>query len=366
MKRMANYFINNRLMSVSLLLAIISCLIGRFSAGFIDYKVIFSLFGLMLLIQGFEQVGVLRFVAQKLLHYSKNTRQLVQLMILLSLVGSMFLTNDVAILTLLPIYLKLLAVLPRFKGRFLGSVLIIVAANLGSSFFPFGNPQNLYLYDYYHVPLGQFLTWMFLVLLVSVLLLGLLTRLVAKDSLEEIDMEDHRFDRKETMLLSGLMLIMILVVLDVLPYQGVIPLVALIVAVYRRELFKEVDYGLLLTFVCFFLIVGNIGEAQFIKQFLQSLNGKQIYLAGLGLSQVISNVPAAFLIAPFTTNQQAVILGVNIGGLGTLLASLANLIGYNLFRIYFPNETKKFLVLFSIVNFGLLFLLGGIFYFFIH
>jgi Na+/H+ antiporter NhaD/arsenite permease-like protein len=118
--------------------------------------------------------------------------------------------------------------------------------------------------------------------------------------------------------------------------------------------------------VCFFLIVGNIGEAQFIKQFLQSLNGKQIYLAGLGLSQVISNVPAAFLIAPFTTNQQAVILGVNIGGLGTLLASLANLIGYNLFRIYFPNETKKFLGLFSIVNFGLLFLLGGIFYFFIH
>ncbi|MBS5819839.1 MAG: hypothetical protein KIC85_01585, partial [Enterococcus gilvus] len=138
MKRMANYFITNRLMSVSLLLAIISCLIGRFSAGFIDYKVIFSLFGLMLLIQGFEQVGVLRFVAQKLLHYSKNTRQLVQLMILLSLVGSMFLTNDVAILTLLPIYFKLLSVLPKFKGRLLGSVLIIVAANLGSSFFPFG------------------------------------------------------------------------------------------------------------------------------------------------------------------------------------------------------------------------------------
>lgn len=366
MNRVIEYLRDNRLMSISLVLAIISCLIGRFSTDFIDYKVIFSLFGLMLLIQGFEQVGLLRFVAQKLLHFSKNSRQLVQLMIILSLVGSMFLTNDVAILTLLPIYLKLLSMLPKFKGRFLGSVLIIVAANLGSSFFPFGNPQNLYLYDYYHVPLGQFLSWMSLVLLVSLISLGLLTMLIAKDSLEEIDLKDNQFDRKETLLLTGLMLVMILVVLDVLPFEWVIPLVALVVLFYRRELFKEVDYGLLLTFVCFFIIVGNIGEANFIKEFLKALNGKQIYLAGLGLSQVISNVPAAFLIAPFTANQQAVILGVNIGGLGTLLASLANLIGYNLFRIYYPKETKKFFGLFSVVNFGLLFLLGGFFYFFIH
>lgn len=366
MNQVADYFKEHRLLSISLLLAVISCIVGRFSAAFIDYKVIFSLFGLMLLIQGFEQVGLLRFVAQKLLHFSKNSRQLVQLMIVLSLVGSMFLTNDVAILTLLPIYLKLLSVLPKFKGRFLGSVLIIVAANLGSSFFPFGNPQNLYLYDYYHVPLGQFLAWMSLVLLVSIISLGFLTLLVAKDSFEEIDLEDNQFDQRETFLLTALMLIMILVVLDVLPYQWVIPLVALVVLFYRRELFKDVDYGLLATFVCFFIIVGNIGEADFIKHFLQGLNGKQIYLAGLGLSQVISNVPAAFLIAPFTSNQQAVILGVNIGGLGTLLASLANLIGYNLFRVYFPDETKKFFGLFSAINFGLLILLGGIFYFFIH
>lgn len=363
---MIEYLRNNRLMSISLLLAIISCFVGRFSVEFIDYKVIFSLFGLMLLIQGFEQVGLLRFVAQKLLHYSKNSRQLVQLMILLSLVGSMFLTNDVAILTLLPIYLKLLAVVPKFKGRFLGSVLIIVAANLGSSFFPFGNPQNLFLYDYYHVPLSQFLTWMSFLLFVSLSSLGVLTFLVAKDSLAEIDLSNRPFDRKETRLLTGLMLVMILVVLNVLPYLWVIPGVALVIVFYRRELFKAVDYGLLLTFVCFFIIVGNIGEAQVIKDFLQALNGKQIYLAGLGLSQIISNVPAAFLIAPFTTNQQAVILGVNIGGLGTLLASLANLIGYNLFRMYYPDETKKFFGLFSGVNFGLLLFLGTIFYFFIH
>ncbi|MEG1502600.1 MAG: hypothetical protein RSC16_00005 [Enterococcus sp.] len=103
-----------------------------------------------------------------------------------------------------------------------------------------------------------------------------------------------------------------------------------------------------------------------IKNFLQSLNGHSVYLASLGLSQVISNVPAAFLIAPFTTNQQAVILGVNIGGLGTLIASLANLIGYNLFRVYYSNETKKFLGLFSVINFTLLLVLGGIFYFVIH
>ena len=149
MKKVLNYFKNNKLLSFSFLLAIISCLIGRFSIGDIDFKVILTLFGLMLLIQGFEEIGFLRFVAQKLMHYSKDSRQLVQLMIILALIGSMFLTNDVAILTLLPIYLKILQILPQFKGRFLGAVLIIVAANLGSSFFPFGNPQNLYLYDFF-------------------------------------------------------------------------------------------------------------------------------------------------------------------------------------------------------------------------
>lgn len=366
MNRIIGYFKANLLMSISLVLAIINCLIGRFSSTFIDYKVIFSLFGLMLLIQGFEEVGLLRYIAQKLLHFSKNSRQLVQLMIVLSLIGSMFLTNDVAILTLLPIYLKLLSILPKFKGRFLGSVLIIVAANLGSSFFPFGNPQNLFLYDYYHVPLVQFLSWMSLVLLVSVISLGFLTLLVAKDSLDEIQLKENQINRKESLLLTGLMLLMIFVVLDILLYQWVIPLVALIILLYRRELYKKVDYGLLVTFVSFFIIVGNIGDAEFINTFLKSLNGKEIYLAGLGLSQVISNVPAAFLIAPFTSNQQAVILGVNIGGLGTLIASLANLIGYNLFRVYYPRKTKRFLGLFCMVNFSLLLLLGTIFYFIIH
>lgn len=366
MRRVLDFIQANKLLSISLFLAIISCLVGRFSAGDIDYKVILTLFGLMLLIQGFEQVGLLRFVAQKLLHHSQDSRRLVQLMVLLSLIGSMFLTNDVAILTLLPIYLKILNLLPKFKGRLLGSVLIIVAANLGSSFFPFGNPQNLYLYDYYHVAFSQFLLWMGLVLLVSIIALWLLTLLVAKDSLEEIEFKQATFARNESFLLAALMAIMILVVLNLFPYQWTVPLVALVVFFYRRSLFRRVDYGLLATFVCFFIIVGNIGEADFIRENLHALSSKQVYLTSIGMSQVISNVPAAFLIAPFTDYQQAVILGVNIGGLGTLLASLANLIGYNLFHSFYPDETKRFLGLFSLVNFGLLVILGGIFFFFIH
>lgn len=366
MKKVLNYFKNNKLLSFSFLLAIISCLIGRFSIGDIDFKVILTLFGLMLLIQGFEEIGFLRFVAQKLMHYSKDSRQLVQLMIILALIGSMFLTNDVAILTLLPIYLKILQILPQFKGRFLGAVLIIVAANLGSSFFPFGNPQNLYLYDFYHVELGQFLSWMGAVLVLSSVLIGLMTFFVEKDPLSEMNFEEQVVDKKEGFLLAALMLVMILVVLNIFAYLWAVALVALIILFYRRELFARVDYGLLLTFVFFFIIVGNIGQMAAIKNFLQSLNGHSVYLASLGLSQVISNVPAAFLIAPFTTNQQAVILGVNIGGLGTLIASLANLIGYNLFREYYSNETKKFLGLFSVINFTLLLVLGGIFYFVIH
>ncbi|MFC4770470.1 SLC13 family permease [Enterococcus hermanniensis] len=366
MKNSVNYFKNNKLLSFSFLLAVISCIIGRFSVEDIDFKVILTLFGLMLLIQGFEEIGFLRFVAERSLHYSKDSRQLVQLMIALSLIGSMFLTNDVAILTLLPIYLKILQLLPQFKGRFLGAVLIIVAANLGSSFFPFGNPQNLYLYDFYHVALGQFLSWMGAVLLLSIVLLGILTFLIEKDPLTEMTLKEYQVDRKAGLLFALLMLVMILVVLNIFSYLWAVAMVAMIILFYRRELFARVDYGLLLTFVFFFIIVGNIGQMATIKNALQSLDGRNVYLASLGLSQVISNVPAAFLIAPFTTDQQAVILGVNIGGLGTLIASLANLIGYNLFREYYPDETRKFLGVFSGVNFSLLLVLGGLFYFVIH
>ncbi|MGX2946820.1 SLC13 family permease [Enterococcus alishanensis] len=358
----------NCLFSGAFLLAIIASFIGRFSLNFVDWKVILTLFGLMLVIQGFEVLGVLRFFAEKLLDYSNSNRQLIQLLVLLSLVGSMFLTNDVAVLTLLPIYLKLYIELKHFKGGIFGAVLIVVAANLGSSFFPFGNPQNLYLYHYYHVPLGQFLLWMAGLLALSCLFLFLLTLRIPKETLPKIVAENDTIDKKGVLLFSLLMGAMILVVLGLLPDLWTVIGLILVVFCYQKDLLKRVDYLLLLTFVCFFIIVGNIAEAAVVRDILAQLlsSAKRVYLIAIALSQVISNVPAAFLMAPFTQYHQALILGVNVGGLGTLIASLANLIGLNIIKLYTPEQQKSFIKIFTLVNFSLLIAIGCIILFFIH
>lgn len=359
---------NNFLFSLSFLLALISCLFGRFAATDIDFKVILTLLGLMLIIQGFEKIGVLRFCADKILKLSKNSRQLVQYMVFLAFVGSMFLTNDVAVLTLLPIYLKLLRQLPRFKGDLLGAVLIVVAANLGSSFFPFGNPQNLYLYDYYHVGLGQFLSWLSLLLVVGDVCLSLLTFFVPKTALSDLDLTQDRLAASQIIVYTLLMSIMILVVLGILPYAWTVLAIVIFLLFYQRALFKEVDYLLLLTFVCFFIIVGNIAEAAIVKETIQNLlaTPARVYLGSIILSQGISNVPAAFLVAPFTLHQKALILGVNVGGLGTLIASLANLIGYNVVTVYLPEKRVAFLKLFTGLNFILLAVVATVIFLLIH
>ena len=358
-KRMLAFFRTDRLFSISLLLALIACFFGTFRWSFIDFKVILSLFGLMLVINGLEEAGLLRAFGQKLVEKSRNLRDLIRAIVLLSFFSSMFLTNDVAILTLLPIYLLLTRKEQQHTSVLLGAVYLIVAANLGSSLFPFGNPQNLFLFSYYQISLPQFMWTTGTFVGLSLLLLLVSIQLIPKIPLEIALQEE-----KPALLNSGLFVLMILGIFSVLPISIAVLVVAAVVWFSNKRLFAKVDYRLLLTFLCFFLIVGNIQDLSLVTDHIRPYfqETHRAFLGSILLSQGISNVPAAILIAPFTDLEKAVLLGVNVGGLGTLIASLANLIGYKLLKQARPKEARTFQKLFFIVNIIFLLLLGSIVY----
>lgn len=361
--RLIGFFKSDLLFTLSLILALVTCLTGRFSWSFIDYKVIFSLFGLMLVINGLEHAGLLHTLGQTILQKSQNLRTLIRSIVLLSFFSSMLLTNDVAILTLLPMYIMLTRGIQERSSVLLGAVYLTAAANMGSSLFPFGNPQNLFLFSYYAIPLPRFLATTATFVGLSLLALLLLIQLLPKKPLM-ITVEPVIFKKKETTVYSGLLLVMILGIFDLLPMPAAVGLTAAVIFFQNKQLFVKVDYLLLLTFVFFFLIVGNIQAQTVIIDTIQPYfqESHQALIGSILLSQVISNVPAAILSAPFTTLEKALLLGVNLGGLGTLIASLANLIAYKLIKQALPQETKQYQKRFYLVNTALLITVAAVVY----
>ncbi|MEO1768802.1 SLC13 family permease [Candidatus Enterococcus ferrettii] len=365
MTRIHNFLKKDLLFTLSGLLALAACLIGRGSAGFIDFHVIFTLLGLMGVIKVFERLGVLDYFAEKLIRISDTNRSLIRNLTFLAFFSSMLLTNDIAILTLLPVFLKIVQKSPQFKAKIAGSTLLIVAANLGSSCLPFGNPQNLYLFEHYQLSFIDFCVLMLPFFCLSVAALVLACQFIPAERLMIEAENNPSLNMKNLVLPIAAMLVMILSVLHVLPYEAAVVIAVGLTFIADKGALKEIDYRLLGTFVFFFLIVGNLSEVPAFIAVIQQTIGSflSVLLSSAVLSQFISNVPAALLLAPFTDQGSALILGTNIGGLGTLLASLANLIGYKVFAGYFPQEKKRLFQLFTLIN--LVFLAAFIVFFYL-
>ncbi|MGC6770173.1 SLC13 family permease [Enterococcus sp. LJL51] len=360
MTKIIQFFKTDLLFTISFLAALLSLGFGLPGKETIDYKMLSCLFALMLLIKNIENLGVLNFLAEKIIHFSKDTRSLIISITLLSFFSSMLLTNDVAILTLMPIYLKITKKLKVLKDPLTGAVLLIIAANLGSSFFPFGNPQNLYLMSHFSLSASDFFQWSFILLVASLGFLCLSFLFIEKKKLTEKTVKLKSLNQKHILLLSLTGLLILSAVFNLSPYEVSIPLAVTILLFYSPQSGKQVDYRLLATFLFFFIAVGGFsqipGAAAVIKE--QFKSSYRTFLGSIALSQIISNVPAVILIAPFTSHIKALFFGVNIGGLGTLIASLANLIGFKIYRVYYPGKDKQFLTKFSLLN--LLFLAGMI------
>lgn len=358
LRRLVELFRQETILCVAAVLALLSMAVvppdGAY-AGYIDLRVLALLFSLMTVTSGLKCLGVLDAAAGKLLRRAADGRKLCAILVFLCFFSSMLLTNDVSLVTFVPLAVTMLT-LAGLEDRLLTVVILqTVAANLGSMLTPIGNPQNLYLYAVSGMDAGTFLALMLPLTAVSGLLL-VLCCLVQKPvpiSLEAYETSRGPASRRERIELGffwGLLALCLLAVFRVLPW-GVPLAVALVgTLILDRRVLGQVDYGLLVTFVAFFVLIGNLGRMESVRGLLsQVLEGRELITAFL-CSQVVSNVPTAVLLAGFTDQWEALLKGTNIGGLGTLIASMASLISYKLFVRARPAETGKYLLCFTVVN----------------
>lgn len=318
---------------------------------YIDVRTLCLLFCLMALVAGFGKCNVFRLLAQTLLSKQKNTRGLSVVLILLPFFSSMLITNDVALITFVPFTLLVLSMCGHMEAAPVIIVFQTIAANLGSMATPFGNPQNLFLYANYGLSAGDFFGTVVPIAAVSgiCLLICGLTRKREQVSVNFTEKVELAYP-KLCILFATLFVLTLLSVFHFVHYAVVTVIVAVLLFIFSKDLLKEVDYMLLITFVCFFVFAGNIGVIPAINEALSAVMEKNALMTSILASQVISNVPAAVLLSGFTDNWQALLAGTNIGGLGTPIASMASLISL---KLYMKSEGAKsgfYMTFFTLTN----------------
>ncbi len=319
---------------------------------YIDWRVLGLLFCLMAVVGGLDRAGCLRMVTQRLLAGGRTPRNLYFLLVGLPFFLSMLVTNDVALLTFVPFAILVLTL--TGLQRYLPYVVVMqtVAANLGSMVTPVGNPQNLFLYTQFSLSAGQIVIW---TLPLAVLSLALLAggSLIVRGNRVEVPLAHGVVleNGKQAVLHLSLLLLCLGAVLRLFSVKLVFAIVLIALLVGDRPTLKRVDYSLLFTFVCFFIFAGNMARIPAIQLFLKPLLQQHTFAAGVMVSQIISNVPAAILLAPFTQDARGLLLGTNVGGLGTIIASLASLISFRLYAKTAGARPLLFLGIFTLVNF---------------
>lgn len=356
------YFTSNLIFSISLFAAIVSSFFHLPRWEYIDFKVIICLFELMIVVDAFDKYKFLQFIATKVCERCKTERGLTMALCLTSFLVSMLLTNDVTLLAIVPI----LIIISRKSSYdiIIPCVLVTIAANLGSSVTPFGNPQNLFLFSFYNMNTKTFLSYSLPLCLLSMVLI-LLLGFIVKSKKIEFDMDHVMIEDKKGMgFYMFLLVLVILSVFNLIPYLAVFPIIMLAAFITDKNLLRKANYQLIFTFIFIFIAIGNISHIPQLNHYLSNLvhTQKATYIYSLLLSQFISNVPATIAIAPFTSHAQALYYGVNIGGLGTPVASLASIIAYSLYSSQYGENKKKFLFHFTILNFICLALMGTVGY----
>lgn len=362
--KLVEFIKKETVLTVAILLAVLSAVKippdGNY-VGYIDFRTLSILFCLMTVMAGLQKLGVFRKIGKILLQHTQSTTQLVEVLVLMCFFFSMIITNDVALITFVPFTFTVLRLSGEDSVKKLAVPVIIlqtIAANLGSMLTPIGNPQNLYLYGKAQMSAGAFVVLMLPYSLVSLLLLVVCGVVVAKRSGmvvrgSDVSLPEEEKEEQKKYLLPGYLLLFVLCLLTVahvISYPVTLGMVALAVFLLDRGTLGKVDYSLLLTFVGFFIFIGNMGRMPAFCDFLQKFIGGREVMTAVTASQVISNVPAALLLSGFTGNLTALIIGTNLGGLGTLIASMASLISYKQVVRQIPEEKRKYFGWFTIVN----------------
>lgn len=372
---------------IAFLLAVISIFFvspSKNYISYIDFRVLALLFCLMAVVRGFSSIGVFTRLGTMLLTHVHSLRMLSALFIFLCFFFSMLITNDVALITFVPFTILVLSMAEQKKFLIPVIVLETIAANLGSMLTPLGNPQNLYLYTISGLSIGAFVRIMLPYSFVSAILLLIFILFLPKDTVStataantanstntvtasntsNVICEAVKARKNSRILFTAyliLFLLCLLTVLHILPYQIMFLLVLTGFLLLDYRVLKDVDYFLLLTFLCFFIFIGNMKQISLVHELISKLLVHHEVLMGIGASQIISNVPAAILLSGFTDDYSALLIGVNLGGLGTLIASLASLISFKFYANSNGRDTRRFLGIFTLYNvifLGVLFVLS--------
>lgn len=317
--------------------------------GYIDYKTISTLFIMSCVISAFKDINFFYAIARHIIIRFNTLRTSYIALIIITFIGSMFIANDMALLTFLPLgYLILKETNNEDKEDFV-FIMQNIAANLGGMLTPFGNPQNLYIYTKYNIDSIEFIEIMFIPFLVAIIMIFMSAIFVKNEKLELVHKDIKTSPIKEKIYML-LFLLSIFIVFRFVPiYVGLI-FIPIIVFVLDKEAFKIIDYGLLLTFVFFFVFSSNLSRIDTVNSFFSYLLSKNVYFTSLLSCQFISNVPSSILLSRFTEDYRSLLYGVNIGGLGTLIASLASLITFKQYQKLNNKKVGSYIVKFTLLN----------------
>lgn len=352
----------NIVMLIALLAAIItSCIVppDKEYIGYFDFKTLTCLFCVLAVVCALKNIKFFYILALKIVQVFKNARISVLALVYITFIGSMLIANDMALLTFLPLGYLVLTTTGKRKYMAVTFILQNIAANLGGMLTPFGNPQNLYLYTKFEIPTLEFMSIMAPPFLLSILLITLCCIIFVKPEPLELQKDDVKLDPKRTVLYLILFALSIIIVFRVIPYWIGLIIIPVVLLIVDRKALLMVDYSLLLTFVFFFIFAGNMARIDVVREAFSGLLEKNTLLVSVLSGQVISNVPSAILLSQFTGNYRDLLVGVNIGGVGTLISSLASLITFREYVKLNPGRGKYYVLMFSLFNFAFLIILTG-------
>lgn len=346
----------NVVMCVALLAALITSFIVPVDSeylGYFDYKTLACLFCVLAVVCALKDVNFFYILAEKVVQHFKNLRVCVLALVYITFIGSMLIANDMALLTFLPLGYFVLS--STGKQKYMAYVFILqnIAANLGGMLTPFGNPQNLYLYTKFEIPNLEFMKIMAPPFVAAIAIITVCCLILPAEKLS-LDDTPPKLDVKRTAFYLVLFALSIAIVFRGVPYQIGLVVIFIALMIADRHALASVDYPLLLTFVFFFIFAGNMARIQPVVTLLSGLLDKSTLLFSIISCQFISNVPSAILLSGFTDNYADLLVGVNIGGVGTIIASLASLITFREYHKHNPKKTLRYLAEFSLLNFGFL------------
>ncbi len=355
--RLRGFLKKNAVMVIAFFAAAVTTVIvpvDKAYLGYFDFKTLTCLFCVLAVVCALRDIHFFYALARRVVRVFKNARMSVLGLVYITFIGSMLIANDMALLTFLPLGYIVLSSTGKRKYMAFTFIMQNIAANLGGMLTPFGNPQNLYLYSAFDIPNGEFLRVMAPPFALSVALITLCCVIFVKPEPLSLPEEELKVDKKRAALYLALFALAIAIVFRGIPYWIGLAVIPAVLIFADRKALAAVDYPLLLTFVFFFVFAGNMGRIGAVREFFSGLLGKNTLVFSVLSCQCISNVPSAILLSQFTDNWRELLVGVNIGGAGTLIASLASLITFREYCRNEPGKTLAYVAKFSAFNFGFL------------